>query len=278
VLIAQHELRRAVIGLTPGVSQEHDLSWLDWSLGRGLTPDGRWFLFDEQAEGGGSNYTIYVRKTDGSPAVRIGDNDTSSISNDGKWIIATTNATGGSLVLLPTGAGQPRPINTGNLQNTLGFFLPDGHRILVLDADFRAYVELLDGDTPHSVTPPGVVSYGIFTADGKFVLGRDAQKKWALYPVDGGQAIPLSKWPAGDDPIGQTTDNHSFFTRNGELPVSIYRFDFLTGSRQLVRQLRPDDMTGMDSLSEIFITPDGKYFVYGGKRQMSTLFMVTGLK
>ncbi len=45
-----------------------------------------------------------------------------------------------------------------------------------------------------------------------------------------------------------------------------------------MRQLRPDDTTGMDNLTEIFITPDGKYYVYGGKRMVSTLFMVTGLK
>jgi Tol biopolymer transport system component len=278
VLLAQHELRRVAMGLTPGSPQERDLAWLDWSIGRGLTPDGRWFLFDEQAEGGGRNYSIYVRRTDGSPAVRIGDNDATGISDDGKWIIATTNAEGGSLVLLPAGAGEPRPINIGTLRDPAGAFLPDGHRILLVDADFRSYVEALQGDTPHAITPPGVITYGIFTADGKYTLGRDAQKKWALYPIDGGQAIPLAKWPEGDEPINHTTDNHSFFTRNGDLPVSIYRFDYLTGRRQFVRQLRPDDMTGLDSLSEVLITPDGKYYVYGGKRMVSTLFMVTGLK
>jgi dipeptidyl aminopeptidase/acylaminoacyl peptidase len=278
VLIAQHELRRAVMGLTPGASNEHDLSWLDWTVARGLTPDGRLFMFDEQAEGGGPNYSIYVRKTDGSPAVRIGDHSSTDISDDGKWIIATTKAAGGSLVLLPTGPGQPRPINIGDLRNPFGFFLPDDRRILLFNEDFRAYVEALEGDTPHPVIPPGVVAEWFFTADGKYVLGRDAQKKWALYPVDGGQAIPLPQWPEGDLPINHTTDNHSFFVRNGDLPVNIYRFDFVTGSRQLVHQLRPDDMTGMDILSEILITPDGKYYVYGGKRMVSTLFMVTGLK
>ena len=277
-LVAQHDLRRVAMGLTPDSSHERDLSWLDWSIGRGLTPDGRWFLFDEQSEGGGPNYSIYVRKTNGSPAFRIGDNDASSISDDGKWILATTNAAGGSLVLLPTGAGEARPLKTEELRNPVGVFLPDGHRVLLINEDFRAYAESLDGDTPHPITPPGVVSLGVFTADGKYVLGQDALKKWALYPVDGGQAVQLPKWPEGDEPVNHTTDNHSFFTRSGELPASIYRFDFLTGSRQLVRQLRPDDITGMDSLSEVFITPDGKYYVYGGRRMMSTLFMVTGLK
>jgi hypothetical protein len=79
------------------------------------------------AEGGGPNYSIYVRKTDGSPAVRVGDSDAFSISADGKWVLATTNAGGGSLVLLPTGAGEPRPLKTGNLQDPIARFLPDGN-------------------------------------------------------------------------------------------------------------------------------------------------------
>jgi eukaryotic-like serine/threonine-protein kinase len=278
VLLAQYDLRRAVMGLTPGSTQERDLSWLDWSNGRDLTPDGRWFLFDEQAEGGGPNYSIYVRKTDGSPAVRLGDNDAFSISADGKWVLTTTNAEGGSLVLLPTGAGEPRPIKTGNLRDPIGRFLPDGKRILVLSDD-RAYVQSLEGDSPRPVTPPRVSGFlGVFTADGKYVLGRDDHQKWALYPIEGGQAIPLPKWTAGDLPINHTTDNHGFFVGNGDLPVDVYRFDFLTGARQFVRQLRPSDPTGMERLSEVLVTPDGKYYVYGGHRKLSNLFVVSGLK
>jgi len=279
VLLAQSDLRRVLIGLTPGNSQERDLSWLDWSLGNDLTPDGRWLLFDEEAEGGGPNYSIYVRKTDGSPAVRIGDNGSSSISADGKWVLARTNPAGGSLVLLPTGAGEPRPIKTGNLQDPLGFFLPDGKRILIHSADDRVYVQALDSDTLRPVTPPGVRGVPrAFTADGKYVLGRDAQQKWALYPIEDGQPIPVPKWTAGDLPINHTTDNHSYFVSNGDLPLDVYRFDFLTGTRQFVRQLRPSDATGMDRLTQVLMTPDGKYYVYGGPRELNNLFVVTGLK
>src|SRR5262249_2883330 len=97
VLLGQENLRRVVLGLVPGGADERDLTWLDWSGLRDLTPDGRWLLFDEQGDGGGPNYSIYMRKTDGSPAVRLGDNDAFSISDDGKWVLATTNASGGAL-------------------------------------------------------------------------------------------------------------------------------------------------------------------------------------
>jgi eukaryotic-like serine/threonine-protein kinase len=279
VLLAVESIRREIMGLTPGNSQERNLTWLDWSRERSLTPDGRWLLFDEQSDGGGVNYSIYVRQTDGSPAIRLGDNDASSISDDGKWVLATTTAEGGSLLLMPTGAGEARPIKTGNLQDPWAVFLPDQKRILVASSDGRMYVQSLESDTPRPVSPPGIIGFSwAFTADGKYVLARDQQQKWALYPIEGGQPMPLPKWTAGDFPIGHTTDNHSFFVRNGDLPANIYRFDFVSGTRQFMRQLRPADSTGMERIGDILMTPDGKYYVYGGTRDLSNLFVVSGLK
>jgi len=129
------------------------------------------------------------------------------------------------------------------------------------------------------VTPPGVRGFfRAFTADGKYVLGRDEQQRWALYPIEGGSPIPIPKWTAGDQPITHTTDNHSFFVRNGDLPANIYRFDFVNGTRQFVRQLRPADATGMERIADVLMTPDGKYYVYGATREVNNLFVVTGLK
>lgn len=279
VLLAQEDIRRLIMGVAPGNSEEREFGWLDWSNPRAMTPDGRWLLIDEQGDGGGPNYSIYVRKTDGSPAVRVGDNDAFSITDDGKWVLATTNAEGGSLVLLPTGAGEARAIKTGNLSNPLGFFLPDGKHILVFTDESRMYVQSLDGNEPaRAVTPPEMANISTFTADGKYVVAQDQQMKWALYPVEGGQPIPLPKLGPEDVPINHTTDNHSFFIRSGERPVSIYRFDFETGARQLVKKIQPSDPTGMVTISAVLITPDGEYYVYSGPRVIGNLFVVQGLK
>jgi Tol biopolymer transport system component len=278
VLLAHEDVRRLIMGVAPGSAEERDFSWLDWSNPRDLTPDGRWLLIDEQGEGGGPKYAIYVRKTDGSPAVRVGDNDAYSISADGKWVLATTNAEGGSLVLLPTGAGEARPIKTGNLPNPVGFFLPDGKHILIYTDESRSYVQTLEGNSQRAVTPAGMANVAAFTADGKYVVAQDQQQKWALYAMEGGQPIPLPKLGPDEVPINHTTDNHSFFIRSGERPINIYRFDFLTGARQLVRQIRPADPTGMVTISALLITPDGKYYVYSGPRLIGNLFVVQGLK
>jgi len=279
VLLAQEETRRLILGVVPGSSQERDLSWLDWSLARDLTPDGRWLLIDEQGEGGGPNYSVYVRKTDGSPAVRVGDHDAFSISDDGKWVLSANRVQGGLLVLLPTGAGEPRNLNSAGLQNPMGKFLPDGKRFLLYSDELRVFLQSLDGDARRAVTPPGVQSLGVFSADSKYVIGEDSQQKWALYPIEGGgPPVPLPKWGPGDYPINHTTDNHSFFVENGDLVINIYRFDFLSGTRTFVRRVQPPDPAGIDGITEMLMTPDGKYYVYGAPRRLSNLYVVSGLR
>ena len=88
----------------------------------------------------------------------------------------------------------------------------------------------------------------------------------------------MPKWTSGDVPINHTTDNQSLFVGNGDLPLNIYRFDFVTGRRQFVRQIRPADATGVERITQAIMTPDGKYCVYTGTRRLGTLFVVNGLQ
>src|SRR5262249_55577893 len=88
VLFTHDSTRLGIFALPPGETKERDLSWFDWSLVRDFSLDGKTVLFDESAEGGGPNYSVYLRKTDGSPAVRLGDGAAMAISPDGKWVIS----------------------------------------------------------------------------------------------------------------------------------------------------------------------------------------------
>ena len=71
--------------LSAGSVKERDLSWLDWSRPAGLSADGRFVLIYESGAGGGPGYSAYLRGTDGSPAVRLGEGQSLGLSPDGKW-------------------------------------------------------------------------------------------------------------------------------------------------------------------------------------------------
>ncbi len=68
-----------------GATEPTELSWLDWSLVRDMTPDGRSILFDETGPGGGMTHSLYMRDTDGAPAVRLGEGVAMRISPAGGW-------------------------------------------------------------------------------------------------------------------------------------------------------------------------------------------------
>ena len=55
-----------------GPAKAVDLSWFDVSAVKALSHDGELVLFDESGEGGGESYSVYLRKTNGEPAVRLG--------------------------------------------------------------------------------------------------------------------------------------------------------------------------------------------------------------
>jgi serine/threonine protein kinase len=74
VLLAHETVRREMVGLAPGETRERDLTWLGYSFPENLSRDGRTLLFSESGEGSGLA-PIYVRGTDGSPPIRIGNGE-----------------------------------------------------------------------------------------------------------------------------------------------------------------------------------------------------------
>jgi len=70
--LSTEEHRAAIALVEHGSTDERDLSWLDNPYGPRLSRDGSEILFTDQSGHGGHDYAVYVRKSDGSPAVRIG--------------------------------------------------------------------------------------------------------------------------------------------------------------------------------------------------------------
>ena len=64
------------------------MSLLDYSFAADIAADGRTLLFDEEGEAGGANYTVYLRKSDRSPVVRLGEGNALALSPDGKWALS----------------------------------------------------------------------------------------------------------------------------------------------------------------------------------------------
>jgi sugar lactone lactonase YvrE len=62
------------------------------------------------------------------------------------------------------------------------------------------------------------------------------------------------------------------------MPIRVYRFDPSTGRRELLKEVSPADPAGIFAPNNIFMTPDGKGYVYSVRRMLSNLYLVEGLK
>src|SRR5262249_52462022 len=86
LLLAREEIQLSVQFVARGQSSPRDLSWLNAASGPQLSTDGKTLMMIENGEGTGGKVVTFVRGTDGSPAVRLGDWAGLSLSPDQKWV------------------------------------------------------------------------------------------------------------------------------------------------------------------------------------------------
>lgn len=183
-----HLENNGIRGMAPGGTKERELGWLGWSMPRDISRDGRKILFDEEGEGGGPNYTVFLRDTDGSPPIRIGEGLAMALSPDTKWAI-TKPAKGGPLNLVPTGAGETRQLTHDSVSYRSVRWFPDGKRLLASGIEVgqgvRDYlIDVSSGDAK-PITPEGV-SGVMLSPDSKSVAVLGADGKWGIWPLEGG--------------------------------------------------------------------------------------------
>jgi Tol biopolymer transport system component len=286
LLMTRDTNRYEVLGFSPGEPKERDLSWIDWSLATDISSDGKTLLFSEAGEGGGAGYSVYVRGTDGSPAVRLGQGAAGGLSPDGKWVFSVINpASGQQLILLPTGAGEERRLPTEGLN--LQYFpdwLPDSRHVLFTanEAGHGSRIYLLDieGGRPRALTPEGYLSYRrVVSPDGRFCVLRGPDQRIYLYPLEGGEPTPIPGLSSLDIPTRWAADSRSIYVyRRGQVPAKVYRVEISTGRKELWRELIPADSSGVMDIPTVIPTPDGGSYAYSYGRILSDLFVVEGVK
>jgi serine/threonine protein kinase len=285
ILMTSDNGKVGVIGRPPGSDRDRDLSLLDWSLVRDLSPDGKQLLFDETGEGGGARHALYMRRTDGSPAVQLGVGWAGSFSPDGRWVATTGHAPGGrTITLLPVKAGEPQTLPRHDLAIHRTWWLPDGGRLLVAanapGEGLRLFVQGLDGAAPRPITPQGI-AIGFFpvSPDGRIVVGQGADGHFYGYPLEGGDPEYVPGLVAEDRPIRFSTDGRALYAyRRGELPARVIRLELATGEKKTSHELMPTDPAGVVEVVSVALTPDVSSYAYSYHRILSDLFLVEGLE
>ncbi len=270
-LLSTEDHRVTMVVVQHGSSDERDLSWLDAPSLPFLSDDGSEMLFTDQSGIAGTDYSVYERKTDGSPAIRIGGGGFgSAISPDGKFaLIVLPGDPQGRIQIVPVGPGQPRVLNLAGFTPQWARWFHDGEHILLSASEagksVSLYVTDVSGATPKMVSSGFTVWAGA-SPDGKSIYTMQ-NGEWVVKSISDGSTKPIPGVHNPEYPISFAADTKYLYTQSpNETGATIYKVDAETGAREVWQVIKPKEQIGLVPFSlPTGITLDGKWiaFTYG---------------
>jgi len=283
--------RKEIAVRTPGDPAERDLSWLDQSDLCDLSRDGKTLLITELGPGGGTHYGVFLRKTDGSPAVRLGDGIAGSLSPDAAWVLALRKESGPRgwyhMERIPTGPGQNVAIPVGDLNVQEGRALPPaGKKIFFWAFDPKheehGYVLDLESGRPPRMWLPKKTRVTGFTSDGRSALVQQEDGSWAIVSLEGETIRSVTGIGEGELPCCWTADGRSLYvvrTGPNNESLEVERLEIAPGHRQPWKTLAPSDRAGLFGVSAFHVSADDATYAYGVERIVADdLFVIAGLR
>ena len=264
-----------------GESQAHDLAnFVD--LGA-ISPDGQWLVYNDFTSG---DYESLARKGNGG-AIHVGQGYGDGITWDGSLVAASRNNDPHKLYLYPTGAGEQRVIDLGDLRAGFGTFENDitfsrDGRWGVFPAfnskgEVRDYLFETRGGNLRPVTPIGTRG-GKLSPDATQVVALDiAAQKVILVDVGSGKVSDVAGVEPDEEILAWNADGRGIVVWNQELPAKITNVDLATGRRQLVQTVEPLSMLG-SMYARMVASADGKIAAYRHRRGLYAIHIADDLR
>jgi len=278
---------RQIIMLGHSGAAERDVAWLQFSVAADISADGRVLLINERLADGGRGASYYIRSTDGSAAIRVGDGQGLALSPDASQVLALADPLQFQLV----GVGG-EPITTlphPDLFSLFAWFSPDGRTIFFNgrprsgDAGWQFYSMPVGGKQITPVTRAGFDHYAgqqPFSPDGRFISGLAATAPRNII-IDRitGQESPVVGIRPNEVVARFTEDSRGLYVFNRErLPARVFRVDFQSGARTFWKEFTPAEAAGVTGIESIVMTPNARTYAYNYARRLAELYVIAGLK
>ena len=285
LLLARWDLQVGARGISPTSRQESELSVTDDSSLADLSADGSAvLLYDRDG--------LFLRRTDGSPAVRLSDRfDGGRLSPDGQSILVISPENSYPM-LVPVGAGEVRPIGTQECHGVEWF--PDGKRFLcqLSTPEGKLRLQSVESTTGQATEIPLAEDAaadltdtysGPLSPDGTLLPAVGHGGDYWIVPLAGGAArrIAGSAVSVARDtlPVGWTSDGQRLFVHHeGEVPDRVQTFELATGRIEPWKELTLEDRAGVVRISPVRVAAGGRSWAYTYIRVLSNLYVVEGLK
>jgi len=276
-LVTMNERRILIQALSQG--KWRDLSLLDRSIFDTISADGSTILFHEGGQGVGPLGATYIRRLDGSPAVRLSEGYGVDLSADKKWVMVWLPTVPAQYRLVPTGPGDPKPVAAPNISQARPLGFARGANALIwagstAENQPQTFATDMDGSNPRAISLPGVV-FVIASLNGKYEV-RTTGNHLELRDNLRNSTQPLNYIQPNDMFLSLSDDGQwGYVGRFTALPtLQILHFNLRTGAAALVTELSLNDLAGIVSVYRPAVTPDGKTIVLSYVRHLSELYLM----
>ena len=258
-----------------------DLSWLDWTLARGLTPDGRMVLFDESGPAI-ERAMAFLRGTDGSPAIQIADGNALDLSPDGLLAVIVDQDDPTRFDLVPTGMGESVRHSVAPVHVAMISWFPDGKSMCLSGHEpgkkTRLYRYDLGARTIAPISDEGTGRAGCaISPDGRFVLTQGPQGH-ILHPLEGGEPRVLSALGPQHRGMRFTPDATAVLAfERGRLPCRLFRVDLESGRAEVCMEIPVRRDGGVRGINALYLSSDGDAYVTSYQQILSELHVARGL-
>ncbi|MCG6954816.1 MAG: protein kinase [Gemmatimonadetes bacterium] len=288
-LATEDNVRTAVLARGSGASQARDMGWLDLSAMGVLSADGSWLAFIDESVTGGPDYTVMLRRTDGSPAVRLGDGVPVGFSSDGRWVLAQVASTPPRLVLYPTGPGEPKQLDPGQVAS-LSLSYSSGASRLSADGKHYLFCGSIEGHAascfigtvdgagpPRPVTPEGTGA-AVMTSDARRVAARVVDSVF-VFSVDTGERHVAQGVTPDDALLRWSPDGRALWVYRSEPGAfDVEAVDPASGRRSSLTRIDLPSGSGLRSAVLTSVSDDARAYAFGEELLTSRLFVVEGAR
>lgn len=270
------------------------ISWLQIMVASSVSRDGKFVAIGDWGGTNGPEYSVYLAKLDGSPAILLGSGIAGSLSPDNKWVTSILPGNTDRIALLPTGIGETKIVAAHDFQYRNAFWTSDGHKLIVRASQsgrpLRFWLQDLEGGAPRALTAEGVSGVVVSIRGTDYVCARDADGKTHLLPIAGGDSKEVNGISENDLILGGPSAGDNLYVIPNsspsevaagitlEIPLQIAKVNIATGKREAVLSLSPSNSTGVVFLLPPLLTSDEKHYVYTQSRISTTLYSATGLR
>jgi eukaryotic-like serine/threonine-protein kinase len=291
VLLTGNEAGGVTAGATAGDTRDRDLSWGGWTMPGPVSRDGHAVLLSGH-DGPDPDYNVLLRRMDGSAPVEIGRGRAQALSPDGKQALSITSSDPHRVLLLPTGPGEPRQLDIGDVIPNAAVFAANGLNVAVVGtrngSPAAAIVDLASG-TRHVLDLPELRGWAFnlrrflpthTPPDGSLLaVQADNGKVLAWRLPQGGPARELATLGENDVFVGWSDKPGHIYVATWTGPKArIDSLDVGTRRRETLYEITVADPAGLLMVPDLYISADAQTYVYGSPRMLSTLYLVTGLR